>query len=351
VKFEAPLPLKPVSPIEVRLGKSLSALAAEMAVTGFQGRALGRTIEIVERLARDPDVTIFLGVAGSVVTAGQSKILEWLIERGFVDVLVSTGANISEDLIEALGFQFYHCPDRIDDRQLRDAGFNRYHDICVRESDYLLMIDVIADFMKTLTPGRPYSTREFLQLFGAWLRRRGTKGIVATADASGVPVFCPALLDSAYGDAALVARRQGFPLVLDAAREHYEFTTLGVDETAAIYIGGGVPKDFIQTLAVSAHLLYPGGRVLGRTAPIRRPGFDNDYCPHKYAVQITTDTPQWGGLSGATFEEGVSWGKQADNGNFIQCHCDATICLPLIAHALAERHPEPRAKRRLSFPT
>ncbi len=107
-------------------------------------------------------------------------------------------------------------------------------------------------------------------------------------------------------------------------------------DVGVIYIGGGVPKDFTQLLAVSLSLKVRDKKVE------RRKGFackatGEYYYPHKYAIQITTDSPHWGGLSGCTLEEAVSWGKIAAEGKKVTCCCDATIALPLITHALNER--------------
>jgi deoxyhypusine synthase len=122
-----------------------------------------------------------------------------------------------------------------------------------------------------------------------------------------------------------------------------------VKETGVIYIGGGVPKDFIQLFAVTSNLLYKERKVPGKEPKIvrfnKKEKVLESYYPHKYAIQITTDSPQWGGLSGCTFEEAISWGKEQAEGKHVQCYCDATIALPLVAHALAER-----VKRRKNYP-
>ena len=170
---------------------------------------------------------------------------------------------------------------------------------------------------------------------------------MAVAAKHKVPVFCPAIIDSPYGDAALIANSKGFNLVLDGVKDYVEFMKLSeqVKETGVIYIGGGVPKDFIQLFAVTADLLYEDRRVPGRSGTKMREGTDESYYPHKYAVQITTDSPQWGGLSGCTFDEAVSWGKEDPKGSFVQCYCDATIALPILSQALSQRLKKPRKRR------
>jgi deoxyhypusine synthase len=190
-----------------------------------------------------------------------------------------------------------------------------------------------------------------LHAFGKWLLKKRVNSIVATAAKHNVPVFCPAIVDSPYGDAALVAESRGFSLVVDGVRDYTEFMRLGthVQETGVIYIGGGVPKDFIQLFAVTGNLLYENRRVPNRPGGIRRPAYKEEtYYPHRYAVQITTDSPQWGGLSGCTFEEAVTWGKETLKGEFVQCYCDATIALPIVSQALAERVKKRRRHRELA---
>ena len=192
-----------------------------------------------------------------------------------------------------------------------------------------------------------------MYLFCKWLGKKGIKSIVTVAAENNIPVFCPAIVDSPYGDAALIAKSKGFELTLDGVKDYIEFMTLSekVKDTGVVYIGGGVPKDFIQLFAVTADLLYPDRKVPNRAGARQRKGVENDetYYPHKYAMQITTDSPQWGGLSGCTFDEAVSWGKETKEGRYVQCYCDATIALPIISHALAERLNNKRQGRELSL--
>ena len=332
--------IKNVRAIEVENQTSISQLLEKMSHTGYQGRKLAEVTNVIEKMIKDEDVTIMIGLAGSMSTAGQWKIINWLIENNFVDVLVSTGANISEDIIEAMGFSYYQGTHQTNDEELFKVGLNRYYDVYGREDDYLAMTELIAEFIRTLNESHKYSSREFLYLFGKYLNEKGIHSIVATAAKNRVPIFCPAIADSPYGDAALIAKSQGFNLTIDAIKSYSEFMNIAeeVKETGVIYIGGGVPKDFIQLFAVTADLLFEERVVAGRRKAPRRCDLTNEsYYPHKYAVQITTDSPQWGGLSGCTFEEAISWGKESREGDFVQCYCDATIALPIIAHALAER--------------
>ena len=328
-----------VVPVEVAQG-SVSQLISKIANTGFQGRTLAEVCDIFKKMVKDPLLTIFFGYSGALSVAGQWKIINWLLENRFIDVLVSTGANISEDIVDAMGFHYWKKSSVTEDNLLFDHGINRYYDLYGQESDYIKMTDLIADFIVTLDENHTYSSREFLLSFGKWLGQKNIRSIVTTAAEHGVPIFCPAIVDSAFGDAALIARSRGHHLTIDAVKDYVEFMKISnmVKETGVIYIGGGVPKDFIQLLAVTGSLLHEDRKVPNRKNSMDRKatGEKEAYHPHKYAIQITADAPQWGGLSGCSFEEAISWGKETKKSNFAQCFCDATIALPIVAHYLCE---------------
>lgn len=338
--------MKKLKPIEVRKNKTIKELLEEMMDTAYQGKSLARAYDILRKMINDEDTTILLGYSGSLSTAGQWKLINWLIENNFVDIIVSTGANISEDIIEAMGYHYYQCPPDYDDTALFKEGYNRYYDVLGSESEYMEMTELIAGFILTLRENYPYSSREFLYEFGLWLKKKNINSVVATAAVNKIPIFCPAIVDSPYGDAALIAKSRGFRLILDNVKDYTEFMSLSesVKETGVIYLGGGVPKDFIQLFSVSADLMYEERKVPNRANLNSRKDTDESYYPHKYAVQITADSPQWGGLSGCTFDEAISWGKESDNGNYVQCYCDSTIALPIITQALKDSDLNKRKK-------
>jgi len=318
--------------------KSVSQLLNEMSKTAYQGRKLGEAVEVWEAMLKEKDLTIIMGFAGSMSTAGQWKIINWLIENRFIDVLVSTGANISEDIVDAMGLGYWQGSPAVDDEALLKADINRYYDVYGKETDYREMELLVTDFLMTLKKGYQYSSMELLYLMGKWLNKKGVKSIVAAAAANRVPVFCPAITDSAYGETFLMAKNQGHPIMLDEVKEFDQFVGIGekTKDVGVVYIGGGVPKDFTQLLAISISPKTMDEGVPGREG-FRRKGLKEYYYPHKYAIQITTDSPQWGGLSGCTLEEAISWGKINEAGKRAVVYCDATIALPLIAHALCER--------------
>jgi deoxyhypusine synthase len=340
---------KKVEAIRVK-EKSISQLLAEMSRTAYQGRKLGEAVDVWESMLKEKDLTIIMGFSGSMSTAGQWTIINWLMENRFIDVLVSTGANVSEDIIDAMGLGYWQGSHMANDEALLKADVNRYYDVYGKETDYRKMEELMTDFLLTLKTGFPYSSAELLHLFGKYLSKKGVKSIAAVAAENGVPIFSPAMTDSAYGEAFLMAKNQGHPVMLDSVKEFDQFVGIGerTKDVGVIYIGGGVPKDLTQLIAISVSPKTMDKGVPGREGHLRK-GLQEYYYPHKYAIQITTDSAQWGGLSGCTLEEAISWGKINSEGKRAVCYCDATIALPLITHALNERVKTKRKAPDLSW--
>jgi len=329
---------KRLKPIKVK-EKSISQLLAEMSRTAYQGRKLGEAVDVWENMLKEKDLTIVMGLAGSMSTAGQWTMVNWLMEKRFVDVLVSTGANVSEDIVDAMGFGYWQGSHLVDDEALLKADINRYYDVFGKETDYRKMEELVTDFVMTLKTDYPYSSAEFFYLLGKYLSKKKIPAIAAVAYENGVPIFSPAMVDSAYGETFLMAKNQGHNVILDSVKEFDQFVSIGTKtkDVGVVYIGGGVPKDLTQLIAISVSPKTNDQGVAGRDGHLRK-SLQEYYYPHKYAIQITTDAPQWGGLSGCTLEEAISWGKiNSESGKRAVCYCDATIALPLITHALNER--------------
>lgn len=286
--------------VEISKTKTVSQLLSEMARTGFQGRMLGETAAAWESMLREKELTIVLGYAGSMSTTGQWKIINWLIENRFIDVIVSTGANISEDILEAMGGTYWQGSHTVDDVKLLKHKIDRFYDVLADEIEYRQMESLIAEFMKKLPSNNNFSSAEFLHLFGKELLSKGINSIVATAFECKIPIFCPAIVDSAYGIAHLLNKKmhRKLGISIDQMRDFEQLVKIKseVKDTGVVFIGGGVPKDFIQLTSVARSLTE--SRKYERT------------YPHKYAIQITADSAQWGGLSGCTFDEAISWAKR-----------------------------------------
>ncbi|MEM4481432.1 MAG: deoxyhypusine synthase [Desulfurococcaceae archaeon] len=305
--------------------RNIHELLLDMSDISFQGRSLGEAYRVLLDMFRDPDNTIFMGLAGSMSTAGVWKVIKWLVEQRYVDVVVSTGAIISEDIFEAMGFKYYKVNPCVDDSMLLKLKYDRFYDTVASELDYRKMESLIREFIETLPDNAVYSTAEFLHEFGKYLNEKNIDSIVAAAYRARVPVFSPAIVDSAYGIALVTGLKKKKRIVLDMVKDFHQLVEIGrgAGKISAIYVGGGVPKDYVNLMTVALTLI----------AEIEEGKLDY-YKGFEYIVQFTTDMPQWGGLSGATLEEAVSWGKVSPVAKKRTVHVDATIALPLIAHGL-----------------
>jgi len=269
------------------------------------------------------NTTVFFGLAGAMVPAGMREVVVYLLKNRFIDCLVSTGANLFHDMHETLGRYHWQGSHHMNDTVLKDAGIDRIYDVYAVEEEFNAADKYIYDLAEKIMKKdmRPYTTREFLQIAGEDLSRRGkAEGMVTAAYKSKVPVYCPAVADSSIG-IALALKNGPEHLVFDLIGDVKETAEIAAraKQTGVVYVGGGTPKNFIQQTEVTATLQCKN--VEG----------------HKYAVQITADAPHWGGLSGCTFEEAQSWGKIAKKSSLATVNSDATIALPIIVTALSKR--------------
>ncbi len=227
--------------LEIR-GRGLHELLLDMADTGFQGRALGEAYSIILKMISDKgNLIIFMGLAGSLATAGMWRIIKWFIEERFIDVLVSTGANISEDILEAMGFKYYKGSSSVSDEELLKHKVDRFYDVFANELEYREMEGLIKEFIKSLPKGSTYSTPEFLHLLGEYLNELGIDCITSATYRSGIPIFSPAITDSGYGIAALLALNEGHHIILDMVKDFKQLVQIASEprSLSAIYIGGG----------------------------------------------------------------------------------------------------------------
>jgi deoxyhypusine synthase len=316
---------RPTNPLRVVPGRKISDLARGMLETGFQGRKLAEAIEVWTQMLKGKQIVIWLGMAGAMVPAGMRRVISYLIKRRMIDVLVTTGANLYHDLYEAMGERHYLGTHIVDDVKLREQSVDRIYDVFADEMGfYKTDVWVEREFTKELADGYRYSSREISWILGRFLNKsKGQKdSILVSAYNSDVPVFCPALNDSSLGFSIMFAnRRQGRKIIVDSLKDVEESSRITemAKSSGVIYLGGGVPKNFIQQTAVIA-------------------GYETkDDRSHDYAIQISTDMPMWGGLSGCTFEEAQSWGKIDSKAKKVMCYSDVTIALPIVAHAMGER--------------
>lgn len=310
-------------------GGSVHRLLHRMRGSAFQGRKLGEAFEAWTRMIDGPSL-ICLGLAGSMASAGLAPLVTWLVERGYVDVVASTSANVTEDLLEQRGARFFQIdPDHVDDEALWREGFYRFYDHVVSARDYDAMEDFTAGFFEHLAATWPEPSIpgvSAMREYGRWLLAQGLGGTIAAACARhGAPLFVPAAPDGPLSEGYRTAKRKG-PAV-DFFKD-YEIALAVMDRwmtpergTAAIFLGGGVPKDFLQITATSVSAIRGGA------------------TPHMAAIQITTDNTVFGGLGGAGVgTECISWGKESPAGDNVMVFTDLTIALPVLCQGLREQY-------------
>lgn len=323
----------PTRPLQIDERKNVSALLEKMQGISFQGRNLARAYQVWRKMLQEP-MMIMMGMSGAMIPAGMRELVVYMIRNRLIDCLVSTGANFFHDFHESLGRYHYQCSPEVDDVQLQINMVDRMYDTLADEEEFRQEDTWIGRFAAGLDNSRPYTTREFLYLLGKEASKIAkTDGIVTAAAKAGLPLFCPAIGDSSIGIGIAENRHLGKNnLTFDVIGDVVESSELagGAPASSVIYFGGGTPKNFVQQSDITATFTHEakGG--------------------HKYALQVVTDSPQWGGLSGCTFEEAQSWGKIQHDAEMVTVNCDSTIAMPMLVTALSE---EPNLIRRRKKPT
>jgi deoxyhypusine synthase len=323
---------KPVHQLDLSSTITVADIVDAFAEMSIQARELGRAAKLYEAMLKDQDrPTIFLGLAGPLIAAGLRKVIRDMVATGIVDVIVSTGAIIYQDFYQSRGGNHYLGKPEMDDAELRSLMIDRIYDTLVDEELFEDTDEYIAQFAETLEP-RNYSSREFIYELSK--RVDDDDSILKAARIAGVPVFVPALNDSSIGIGLTeyYAKHLDTPrLTIDPIRDNFELMEIFCKSkaSAAIFIGGGIPKNTINDIA-----------VLGAYVS-RRPGWG-----HRYAIQITTATPLDGGLSGSTLGEAKSWGKVEKEAATSMVFLEASIGLPLLVgyvlgRGLHKNRPKP----------
>jgi deoxyhypusine synthase len=342
--------LQPLESLDLQNTEGFADLLQRMSKTAFGGRELGEAFQVFKAMADDPDCTRVLTISGAMSVAKMGLVVCQMIDAGLVEIIITTGAIMAHGLSEAIGCVHYKYDPKVSDKQLYDWGYNRVYDTLEMESNLWHAQQVVSQVLEGLDWSQPTCSSKLNHEIGRKLYEQGQMpSILGTAYRKGVPVFVPAFTDSELGlDVAthFLAKRfsagkqqdlselcgdvppyNPFLDLYDYAQRIQRAKRLGI-----FTIGGGVPRNWAQQVG-------PFHEIINM-----RLGSDFSIPRFRYGVRICPEPVHWGGLSGCTYTEGVSWGKfvsREEGGQYAEVHCDATIAWPLLVRAILEQ----RAKK------
>ncbi len=328
--------LVPLESLDLGRVETLDDLVRSMASTSFAGRALGEAADVLEAMIRDPDCLVVCTLSGAMTIAKMGLVLCDMIDRGWIQAIVSTGALMAHGFVEATGRTHFKHDPRMSDAELYEKGYDRVYDTLELEKSLDDVEPIVRAVLDSMEPGERFASFELHRRLGAWLAENvDGRGILASAYREGVPVYVPAFTDSELGlDAALHMRRcraRGVePPVYDGFDDLETFVeqVVGAPRLGIFTVGGGVPRNWAQQVAPYLDIVKTR---LGDDVPVRR---------FRYGVRLCPEPVHWGGLSGCTYSEGISWGKfvpPAEGGRYAEVLADATVTWPLLAGSLLQR--------------
>jgi deoxyhypusine synthase len=328
--------LTPLSALDPAATQTVDQLVRAMCHTAFGGRRLGEAADVLEAMVRDPACYRVLTISGAMTIAKQGLLVCEMIDRGWVQAIVTTGALMTHGLSEGVGMLHFKHRASMPDTELYEKGYNRVYDTIELEQNLDDIEQVLEQALDGLAEGTVLSSRLVTECLGRYLERRAPgRAILKSAFQKRVPVYVPAFTDSELGlDVAIYnvkrAAERGSALPFDPFVDLDDFTErIRPRDTLGIFtIGGGVPRNWAQQVGPYLDIRR---KRLAIDEPLRR---------YKYAVRICPEPDHWGGLSGCSYSEGVSWGKfvpESEGGRFAEVYADATIAWPLVVRAVIER--------------
>ncbi|MCD6571799.1 MAG: deoxyhypusine synthase [Thermoplasmata archaeon] len=302
----------------------------------YNAGRLYEACKIYEKMLED-NTTICLTLSGAFTPTGLGGFVISLIEKGLVDFIISTGANLYHDMHFALDLPVYQGDFRVRDDDLLKRGIVRIYDIFIPKDTLLKTDDFIRNSLKDFSSKEPISSADLHKFLGEILLKKSKHpeySILATAAKHDLPIYTPSPGDSSIALNTASLKIEGKKFFIDPDKDVLETSAIvfSSKKNGAIEIGGGAPKNFyMQTQPMLDQILNLGKKG------------------HDYFIQITTDAPQWGGLSGATPNEAVSWGKinPKSIGNSTVVYCDFTIASPILFSYILGKYKEGKELKRL----
>lgn len=344
--------LEPLDPDRIR---SFTDLLGAMKKTAFGGRRLGEAFDVLCAMVDDPDCTVVMTLSGAMTIAKMGKIISQMIDEGMVQIIISTGALVAHGLSESTGKTHYRHDPSMDDEELFSKGYNRVYDTLEMEANLNYVEHVVTQTLKRLDMSTPLSSERLTTEVGRTLHEEfDGPGILKSAYQKRVPVYIPAFTDSEMGlDVGIWAMREYLAQARAVANKKdgdrgvrkalhqfhpsfnpyldlnsYTDRIMAAKRLGIFTIGGGVPRNWAQQVGPYVEI---GNLRLG--LDVAPPRF-------QYGVRICPEPDYWGGLSGCTYQEGISWGKfvpPSEGGRFAEVLSDATVVWPLLMKGLLER--------------
>jgi len=337
--------LTPLVSLDVAETPDIDRMLEAMSRTAFGGRRMGNAAEVLAEMVTDPECSVVLTLSGAMTVAKMGLVVTEMVERGWVQAIVSTGALMTHGLVELAGMEHYKAERGFDDTELFAKGYNRVYDTYEMERNLNELGTLMEQVFEAMPTDRRWSSRALCAETGRRLSRPGVRGIMASCFAKNVPIYIPAFSDSELGldlGAWMIAKqrrasgrtirdelldlRSGFDPFLDLG--HYSRFVLDSPRMGIFTIGGGVPRNWAQQAPPFVDLLS--------TAAREEMGLNR----FRYALRICPEPAHLGGLSGCSYSEGVSWGKfvpQDEGGRFAEVFADATIAWPFLVKGVAQR--------------
>ncbi|MBX7218580.1 MAG: deoxyhypusine synthase family protein [Blastocatellia bacterium] len=321
----------PTQPIQIDRDRSVAGLLTKMETSSFQARNLAGAHNVWLNML-DDNTTIILGLSGALIPAGMRRIIAWLIRNRYVDVVVSTGANLFHDVHETLGRLHYLGSPTLDATELQTMSIGRMYDTLISEEEFKEADEWLCSFINTLESQRPYSSREFLHLLGHELSEIANEdGILTSAFKARVPVFCSGIVESmlARGIAASRIDRKS-PFMFDVIQDVVEMAHIlaGSVNTGVIYFGAGTPPNFVQQAHSTASVINSRMRT------------------HKYSVQVFTESPHMSSAHLQQVDERDNWNKTPKDMRNVTVFCDPTIVMPILVTGLSQSATKQIKQRR-----
>ncbi len=337
--------LDPLESLDVRAADGFADMLQRMSKTAFGARQLGEAFHVLKQMAADKECRIVVSVSGAMTVAKMGRVLCDMIEAGLADAVITTGAIMSHGLSEAIGCVHYKYDPRHSDAQLYQWGYNRVYDTLEMEANLCKAQETMSEVLSQMDWSEPTCSSALCRQIGRRLVEQGQMpSVLGCAYNQQVPVYIPAFTDCELGldvathflHAGGARERQDDPAAFFSSLpsfnpflDLYDYARriLAAERIGIVTIGGGVPRNWAQQVGPFIDII---NMRLGTSFEVPR---------FQYGVRICPEPVHWGGLSGCTYSEGVSWGKfvsPAEGGRFAEVHCDATIAWPLLIAAVLE---------------